>query len=91
MWKPRLDHSRYPEKTGGEGWLLNEQQRLLVEFKPDASTAHAQWVLIKTYSFEDPFPPVPQAMRRMLRHNAIEAWLTMQKTGWRRCQPPVRW
>ena len=91
MWKPRLDPSRYPEKTGGEGWLLNEQQRLLVEFKPDAFTAHTQWVLIKTYSFQAPFPPVPQAMRRMLRHNAIEAWLTMQKTGWRRCQPPVRW
>ena len=32
MWKPRLDPSRYPEKTGGEGWLLNEQC-LLVEFK----------------------------------------------------------
>ncbi|MDC3008900.1 DUF1651 domain-containing protein [bacterium] len=24
------------------------------------------------------------------RHNAIEAWQTMQKTGWRRCPPPVR-
>ena len=23
-------------------------------------------------------------------HNAIEAWQTMQKTGWRRCPPPVR-
>ena len=91
MWKPRLDPNRYPEKTGGEGWLLSERQRLLVEFKPDASTAHAQWVLIKTYSFQAPFPPVPQAMRWMLRHNAIEAWLTMQKTGWRRCQPPVSW
>ena len=27
---------------------------------------------------------------RMLRHNAIEAWETMQKTGgWKRCSP--RW
>ena len=27
-------------------------------------------------------------VRRMLRHNAIEAWETMQKTGgWKRCQP----
>ena len=25
-----------------------------------------------------------------LRHNAIEAWQTMQKTGTRRCSPPVR-
>ncbi|MDC2984946.1 DUF1651 domain-containing protein [bacterium] len=26
----------------------------------------------------------------MLRHNAIEAWNTMKKTGWRPCHPPVR-
>ena len=26
----------------------------------------------------------------MLRHNAIEAWETMLKTGWERCSPPVR-
>ncbi|WP_370631112.1 DUF1651 domain-containing protein [Synechococcus sp. MU1642] len=26
----------------------------------------------------------------MLRHNAIEAWNTMFKTGWRSCSPPVR-
>ncbi|WP_413745145.1 hypothetical protein [Synechococcus sp. MIT S9451] len=25
----------------------------------------------------------------MLRHNAIEAWETMQKASWQRCQP--RW
>ncbi|WP_232202493.1 DUF1651 domain-containing protein [Synechococcus sp. WH 8109] len=25
----------------------------------------------------------------MLRHNAIEAWETMWKTGWRRFPPPV--
>nr|WP_255441935.1 DUF1651 domain-containing protein [Synechococcus sp. M16.1] len=24
------------------------------------------------------------------RNNAIEAWQAMQKTGWRRCPPPVR-
>ncbi|WP_114989536.1 DUF1651 domain-containing protein [Synechococcus sp. N19] len=29
-------------------------------------------------------------LQRMLRHNAIEAWQTMRKTGWRRCLPPVR-
>ena len=27
----------------------------------------------------------------MLRHNAIEAWDKMLKTGWRWCNPPVRW
>ncbi|WP_374699857.1 DUF1651 domain-containing protein [Synechococcus sp. CC9605] len=34
--------------------------------------------------------PAPMTQRRMLRHNAIEAWGTMQKTGWVRCRPPVR-
>nr|WP_244272282.1 hypothetical protein [Synechococcus sp. N5] len=25
-----------------------------------------------------------------MRYNAVEAWQAMQKTGWRRCPPPVR-
>jgi len=36
-----------------------------------------------------PRHPVPQTQRRMLRHNAVEAWQTMLKTGWQRCQPPM--
>ncbi|WP_413440129.1 DUF1651 domain-containing protein [Synechococcus sp. MIT S1220] len=28
--------------------------------------------------------------RLPVRHNAIEAWETMLKTGWERCSPPVR-
>ncbi|MDC3009773.1 DUF1651 domain-containing protein [Synechococcus sp. AH-736-G20] len=34
--------------------------------------------------------PEPTNRQRMLQHNAIEAWQAMQKTGWRRCPPPVR-
>ena len=79
-----------PEQPGGEGWLVSAEQQKVVQFKPDASTAHAQWVVVRSYSWIPPNPPVPQTRRRMLRHNAIEAWSTMLKTGWRRCSPPVR-
>ena len=89
---PSKDRATYdpPEKSGGEGWLVSAEQQLLCQFKPDAATAHAQWVAVRTYSWVPPRPPVPQTRRRMLRHNAIEAWETMLKTGWRRCSPPVR-
>ena len=79
-----------PEQPGGEGWLVSAEQQKVVQFKPDASTVHAQWVAVRTYSWIPPSPPVPQTRRRMLRHNAIEAWNTMLKTGCRRCPPPVR-
>ena len=79
-----------PEQAGGEGWLVSAEQQKVVQFKPDASNVHAQWVAVRTYSWIPPSPPVPQTRRRMLRHNAIKAWNTMLKTGWRRCQPPVR-
>ena len=69
-----------PEKAGGEGWLYSEQQQKLCHFKPDTATVHAQWVAIRTYSYVPPRPPEPMTRRRMLRHNAIEAWQTMQKT-----------
>ena len=54
------------------------------------ATVHAQWVEVRTFSWVPPRPPAPQTERRMLRLNAIEAWQTMQKTGWRCCPTPVR-
>ncbi len=79
-----------PAKAGGEGWLVNEQQQKVVQFKPDEPTAHGQWVILRTFHWRPPDCPIPQTRRRMLRHNAIEAWNTMKKTGWRPCHPPVR-
>ena len=78
------------EKKGGEGWLYSEQQQKLCHFKPDTPSAHALWIAVSTFSYAPPRPPVPITRRRMLRHNAIEAWQTMKKTGWRQCAPPVR-
>ena len=79
-----------PERSEGEGWLANLDQQKIVQFKPDSAIAHAQWVAVRTYRWVPPRPPEPMTLRRMLRHNAIEAWETMLKTGWRRCSPPVR-
>ena len=89
---PNKDRSFHEslQKAVGEGWLYSEQQQKLCYFKPDTATVHAQWVAIRTYSYVPPRPPEPMTRRRMLRHNAIEAWQRMQKTGWRRCPPPVR-
>ena len=41
---PRYEDS--PAKAGGEGWLVNAQQQKVVQFKPDASTVHAEWVVL---------------------------------------------
>ena len=84
-----LNFHESPEKAVGEGWLYSEQQQKLCHFKPDTATVHAQWIAIRTYSYVPPRPPEPMTRRRMLRHNAIEAWQTMEKTGWRRCPNPV--
>ena len=65
-------------------------EQLLVRFSTGRSTAHGQWVILSTYRWVRPHPPEPQSQRRMLQHNAIEAWQNMQKVGWRRCRPPVR-
>jgi len=78
------------ERTSIEQWLVSERQQLVCQFKPDTATAHSQWVAIRTFHWRPPDYPIPQARERMLRHNAIEAWQTMLKTGWRRCPPPVR-
>ena len=79
MFKEGPRYGDNPAKPGGEGWLVNAQQKV-VQFKPDASTVHAEWVAVRTYSWVPPNPPVPLTRRRMLRHNAIEAWNTKEKT-----------
>ena len=79
-----------PEKPGGEGWLVSVDQQKVVQFKSDTPTAHGQWVILRTFHWRPPDYPIPETRRRMLRHNAIEAWETMLKRGWRKCSPPVR-
>ena len=78
------------EKSDGEGWLVHEEQQLLCQFELEAASQHSQWVTIRTFHWRQPDYPIPQARRRMLRQNALEAWQTMRHTGWRRCPPPVR-
>ena len=46
MPKKNRSFHEAPEKAGGEGWLYSEQQQKVVQFKPDASTVHAEWVAL---------------------------------------------
>ena len=77
------------EKPRGEGWLVNGEQKLLVQFRPDVSVNHGQWVELRTYSWVRPQPPVPQTRRRVSKTAAIDTWKHMVQVGWRRCLPPV--
>ena len=78
------------EKPGGEGWLVNGDQHLLVQFKPECSLTHGHWVELRTYIWIRPQPPVPQSRRKLSNQIAGETWKNMVKVGWRRCAPPVR-
>ena len=75
----------------GEDGRSSAQQQKLCHFTSDTATVHAQWVAVRPYSYVPPRTPEPMNRRRLLRHNAIEVWETMRKTGWRPCPPPVRW
>ena len=80
--RPLVD--RHAAKNG-VGWLVNTQEQKVSRFKNDIQTQQAQWVEVETRTLTGNGQPV---IRRMLRHNAIEAWETMQKSGgWKRCQP----
>ena len=41
MWQQQPDYAPYKEKSGGESWLLNRQEGMLLQIKPDAATQHA--------------------------------------------------
>ena len=36
-------------KSNGEGWLVNKQEGMLIQIKPDAATQHAQFFLVSYY------------------------------------------
>ena len=87
MWQQQPDYARYKEKSGGEGWLVNMQEGMLLQIKPDKPTQHAQFVLVSYYRLlARPGKPVRQ--QRMLRHLGIEMWINLQKIGWERCTLP---
>ena len=87
MWQQQPDYARYKEKSGGEGWLVNRQEGMLLQIKPDTPTQRAQFVLVSYYRLS---ARIGQAVRqqRMLRHLGIEMWINLQKIGWERCMPP---
>ena len=58
----------------GVGWLMNAQQGKVCRFENDMSSAYAEWVEVETRPLRGGGQPV---VRRMLGHNAIEAWETM--------------
>ena len=75
--KDRPQVERHVPKSG-VGWLLNDQQGKVCNFTNANPNSHAQWVIVETRPLRGSGQPV---VRRMLRHNAIEAWETMQKSG----------
>jgi len=86
MWQQQPDYAKYKEKSNGEGWLVNRQEGMLMQIKPDAATQHAQFVLVSYYRLS---PRLGKSIRqqRMLRHLGIEMWINLQKIGWKRLTP----
>ena len=87
MGQQQPDYARYKEKLGGEGWLINQQEGMLLQIKPDTPTQHAQFVLVSYYRLSARLGQ-PFRQQRMLRHLGIEMWINLQKIGWQRCTPP---
>ena len=84
MWQQQPNYALHKEKLNGEGWLINQQERMLIQIKPDAQTQHAQFVLV-SYNRLSARIGKPVRQQRLLRHLGIEMWINLQKIGWQRC------
>jgi len=75
IWQQQPDYARYKEKSNGEGWLVNKQEGMLVQIKPDAATQHAQFVLVSYYSFSARLgkPVSMQGFKYKFGHNKTKA------------------
>ena len=87
MWQQQPDYAKYKEKSRGEGWLVNRQEVMLIQIKPDKPTQRAQFVLVKALRLKQLRGRLVR-QQRMLRHLGIEMWINLQKIGWQRCSAP---
>ena len=62
-----------------KGGCIPSTSQKLYRLKPDTARVHARWVAIKAYSYFPLRLPEPMTQRRLLRHNAIEAWENMRR------------
>ena len=83
MWQQPY-YARYKEKLNGEGWLINRQERMLIQIKPDKPTQHAQLVLVSYYRLSARLGQ-PVRQQRMLRHLGIECASTSKRSVVRLC------
>jgi hypothetical protein len=81
MWQQQPDYARYKEKLNGEGWLVNRQEEMLLQIRPDAPTQHTQFLLVSYYRLSARLgKPIRQQL--MLRNLGIEMWINPQKICW---------
>ena len=73
MWQQQPDYAKYKEKLNGEGWLVNRQERMLIQIKPDKPTQHAQFVLVKALRLK-------QLRGRLIWQHRFEQLESQQKT-----------
>ena len=77
MLQQQPDYARYKEKSNGEGWLVNRQEEMLLQIKPDEPTKHAQFVLVSYYRLSERLGK-PWRQHRMFRHLGVEMWINRQ-------------
>ncbi|WP_255445281.1 DUF1651 domain-containing protein [Synechococcus sp. ROS8604] len=67
--------------------MVNRQEGMLLQIKPDTATQHAQFFLVSYWRLSARLGK-PVRQQRMLRQLGIKVWINLQKIGWQRCTPP---
>ncbi len=79
--------SKDKRPPGSDGWLFNSEQEMAVSFTAAPSTDHDDWNYLESATLIPGRPVGRRHKRRMLRHNAEDAWKLMQQRGWEQCTP----
>ena len=71
--QPLVD--RHPQKNG-EGWLLNEQEQLIVCFRNALPSAHAKWIELETRPMRG--SEIEYLLKSKREFDDLENWLFMK-------------
>mgnify|MGYP001190617995 CR=1 FL=1 len=89
LFNDHPDVARFDQLPQAGLWLVNTQEGLFLQIKPDVSTEQPQFVVLNTYRW-GPVLGQPVRQQRMLHHLGVELWRDLQNIGWMSCSPPQR-
>ena len=90
MAKPAAASSPQSAFATEGSWLAHGQQQTLLHFRPQSDPRQECWIEVRRFHWMPPHLPEPQGREVMPLDQAMDRWISLHSSGWRRVSAPPR-